>query len=188
MSQSPIPLCGHWPADSDSSSVLNHPGVRSQPVLPTPLFRPAPKIIESVLSWECHGAPISPLAFSFFFFFVPSFLSLFPHLFLHLCLFLFVPFSSFSPLNLRLPPIPHCKGTFWTALMERLLSYKDCSHCGTATTNRIFCGQSESALSSPADRERENRKEKKEKGRVWVRFIHPYSCSIQRKVQCVFRV
>lgn len=65
MSQSAIPLCGHWSVGSDSSSVLNHPGVRSQPVLPTPFFRPAPKIMESVLRQECHGAPISPLAFFF---------------------------------------------------------------------------------------------------------------------------
>lgn len=72
MSQSPIPLCGHWSAGSDSSSVLNHPGVQSQPVLPTPLFRQAPKIIESVLSQEYHGAPISPLAFFFFFFYPVS--------------------------------------------------------------------------------------------------------------------
>lgn len=65
MSQSTIPLCGHWSVGSDSNSVLNHPGVWSQPVLLTPFFRPAPKIMESVLRQECHGAPILPLAFFF---------------------------------------------------------------------------------------------------------------------------
>lgn len=135
--------------------VLNHPRVQSQPVLPTSLFRPAPKIIESVLSQECQGAPISPLVFLLYPFFPPTFSA---PLFSPLSVFLWLFFFSF-PLNLRLPPIPHCKAVFCTALMERLLSNKDRSQCGTAATNRIFCGPSEGALSSAGDREGEKKGE-----------------------------
>lgn len=138
--------------------VLNHPRVQSQPVLPTSLFRPAPKIIESVLSQECQGAPISPLVFLLSPFFPPTFSA---PLFSPLSVFLWLFFFSF-PLNLCLPPIPHCKAVFCTALMERLLSNKDRSQCGTAATNRIFCGPSEGALSSAGERGRKERRREKE--------------------------
>lgn len=97
------------------------------------------------------GVPWGPnLAFSFLFF-NPIFPFTFPAP-LSLPLLLFGLFF-FLPLNISLLPITHCKGSFCTALMERLLSNKDGSHCGTGTTNRIFCGHSEGALSSPTHTE-----------------------------------
>lgn len=141
VSDSPV-----WPLIwSDSSFVLNHLRVHSQPVLPTPLFSQAPGIIESVWSWECHGALISPLAFIFS---SPPFLSLCAHLFFPPISSSFQHFLSCVSLNLCHPPIPHRKGSFCKRLMERLLSNKDRPWCGTATTNRIFCSRSEESLSS----------------------------------------
>lgn len=103
-SQSLSPTCGHWSAGSDSGLALNHPGVQRQS---PPLFRWTPKIIESVWSQRCRGAPISPSAFSFKH---PSFP--FSH-FTHPNSLLYFFLSSSAPffparflLNLRLPVIP----------------------------------------------------------------------------------
>lgn len=180
MSPSPFPLCGHWSAGSDSSFVLNHPGVQSQPVLPTPLFRQAPKIIESVWNRECHGTPISPL--TSFFFYIPS-------LPLTFCtplsspissLWLFFFFFLFPLLNLCRPPIPHCKGIFCTALMERLLSNKGARTVEQRQQIGSFVG-SLKGLFHHGQMEREKGWERR---RVWVRFIG--TPSFQRKVRCVF--
>lgn len=181
MSPSPFPLCGHWSAGSDSSFVLNHPGVQSQPVLPTPLFRQAPKIIESVWNRECHGTPISPLT-SFSFFISLLFLSLFVHPFLHLFLLFgsFFFFFLFPLLNLCRPPIPHCKGIFCTALMERLLSNKGARTVEQRQQIGSFVG-SLKRLFHHGQMEREKGWERR---RVWVRFIG--TPSFQRKVRCVF--
>lgn len=129
VSLSPFPLCGHWSAGSDSRSVLNHPGVQSQPVLPTPLFRKSPKIIESVWSRQCHGAPISPPAPAFFvhpsLYFAPSYVFFCTPLSSPISSSLWLLFPPFLPVNLCLPATPHCKGSLCAALMERLLSNKD---------------------------------------------------------------
>lgn len=131
-----IPLCGHWSAGSDSSSVLNHPGVRSQPVLP-------PFCSNQLQDNRKHLDPAVPRG--------PNLASSFssPH-FLHTLSFTSVCRSL--ALFPRLPLITHCKGVFCMSVMERLLSNKDCSHCGTGTTNRIFCGQCEGALSSQIEK------------------------------------
>lgn len=117
--------------------------------------------------WVPRGPnlPISPLAF---FFFIPPLTFSAPlssPLSVSLWLFFFI-----FPLNLHLPPIPHCKGVFCTALMERLLSNKDRSHCGTATTNRIFCGQSEVLFHH---RQRERKKKGKERKKESWSQIYP---------------
>lgn len=100
VSPSPFPRCGHWSAGPDSRSVLNHPGVRSQPVLPTPLFRKSPKIIESVWSRQCHETPISPPAPAFFvhpsLFFAPFYFFLHTPFFTYF-FFSLAPLPTFSP-------------------------------------------------------------------------------------------
>lgn len=152
MSPSPIPLCGHWSAGSDSSSLLNHPKGPEPTCSPHPFVQTSTYNIRKRFEPPVPQSPQSPNLTSGFFFFFKAPPSLFPHPLFHLCLFLSGSFPLLFPLNLHLPPMPLCKGIFCTGLMERLLSNKDRSRCGTTTTNRIFCGQSGGALSSAVDR------------------------------------
>lgn len=129
------------------------------------------------------GVPWDPnlaSSFLFLFFFIPSLpltfcTSLSSHI-SSLWLFSF----PFPPLNLCLPPIPHCKGIFCTALMERLLSNK-----GARTVERRQqIGSFVGSLKRLFHRGQTEREKGWARRRVWVRFI--VTPSFQRKVRCVF--
>lgn len=83
----------------------------------------------------------------FFLFFTPSYFFCTP-LSSPISSSLWLLFPPFLPVNLCLPATPHCKGRPLCSADGKTTFKQRGSRCGTATTNRIFCGRSEETLSS----------------------------------------
>lgn len=116
-----------------------------------PLFGATPKIMESVLCWECHRAPISPLAFCF----NPCFPRFSEALSSPLSVSLWHILSLLFFYNLNLCPLSSSFTTFWSLLY---------SPDGEAVVKQrqqiesfVVGGDSGGAVSSLTDRKKSNK-------------------------------